>query len=240
MKELRNLLDLLISLKKEDKQKVDDFIRMSLDVISGRLYDNLPTASSYKYREIYRLAQFGNWEPIPNFEVLVRVVLCRRSDHILKSVNPFLNDDDVEVVYTSTLQAMAISVRYGHTLKCIQQLKRLLRTLRKFWINPAPTISSELNDAFHVDRAAIWRQQIEVAKLLASKRSYVSLRTTKENIYFEFDPRLLAFEFAHNLVIRRPQIAMIDEFMTAKREERSMVMQMIMVSLFIASNFVPF
>jgi hypothetical protein len=47
---------------------------------------------------------------------------------------------------------------------------------------------------------------------------------------FEYDPRYLAFEFAEDIILRRPQIEMVDRFLVAKNDSRPLVTQMIMGS----------
>lgn len=64
---------------------------------------------------------------------------------------------------------------------------------------------------------------------LCSKRHY--LRGNKaENgkVTVNFDPRFLVFEFAENLLLRESQITLIDQFITAFKQNRSICHQMIM------------
>lgn len=220
-------MNLLRKQRDEDRSTLKRLIDTCLDLTTGRLYDRI-VGTPFLLREVFLLSQASSRDIIPNFEQLIRSTLSNRCDALLRSYNPFLNDEDVETIVTLVLKVMSLTVRIGHIVRCMQELSSLLRAFQTWKIHAEFCDESDLEKEKY-DTESLWRQHLSLAELLGSRRNYVKFRSSSKRIVFEFDPRLLVFEFAHDLLLRRSQVAMIDRFLTAKKEQQSLVMQMIMV-----------
>ena len=86
-------------------------------------------------------------------------------------------------------------------MRCLGKLSQVVKILKGLLDNPPPPLSPSL--------VSFGLQQKTLAGLLATKRSYVKLKEEDGNVIFEFDPRLLVFEFAQDLIIRRSQVSSI-------------------------------
>ena len=82
------------------------------------------------------------------------------------------------------------------------------------------------------ERAAAERAAHAKAELLAgslsARRCYSSASAGPLLDYITFDPRLLLFEFAHDLLLREAQVTLVERFVAAQREGRSLCHQLIM------------
>jgi hypothetical protein len=71
--------------------------------------------------------------------------------------------------------------------------------------------------------------QRSVADNLSTPRHYIQARQTQRHgLVLCFDPRLMVFEFAQDICLRKAQVLLIDKFMTKVASGESMVNQMIM------------
>jgi hypothetical protein len=225
--ELRSLQSKLRKQRDEDRSTLKRLIDTCLDMANGRLYDRL-LGTPYLLREIFMLSQASSRDILPDFEQLVRSTLSNQYHTLLRFFNPFLNDADVETLVTLVLKAMSLTVRIGHVVRCLHELSNLIRAFQSWKIHAEfSDVSDSDKDKF--DTESMWRQHLSLACLLGTRRNYVKFRSSAKRIVFEFDPRFLVFEFAHDLILRRSQIAMIDRFQAVKKDQQSLVMQMIMV-----------
>jgi len=69
-------------------------------------------------------------------------------------------------------------------------------------------------------------QSSKVATDIATERHF--MKPTADGNYIEFDPRYLVFEFTYSLMLRKSQVILVNKFMDALRNNRSMCHQMIM------------
>ena len=121
-----------------------------------------------------------------------------------------------DVVLQRTADALLHVNRLGHIRRCLGACKSLSRVLEK--------VKGGGGDG--TLRTALLIESSTVAALLTSKRFYM---TAVDSAVAEYDPRLLVFEFLHNLVLRDSQVRLIHQFMTASAEERgALVHQLIM------------
>jgi Protein of unknown function (DUF3638)/Protein of unknown function (DUF3645) len=69
-------------------------------------------------------------------------------------------------------------------------------------------------------------QSSKVGTDIATERHF--MKPTVDGNYIEFDPRYLVFEFTYSLMLRKSQVILVNKFMDALRNNRSMCHQMIM------------
>jgi hypothetical protein len=62
-----------------------------------------------------------------------------------------------------------------------------------------------------------------LANLLVMKRFFVSAETINGNTVLSLDPRFLVFEFTHNILLRRSQVALVNQFIKRVSEGTPMV-----------------
>ena len=67
-------------------------------------------------------------------------------------------------------------------------------------------------------------QAAKIATDLTSERTYMKMDSSS----IRFDPRYLVFEFTYSIMLRKSQVILVNKFMQALRENRSMCHQMIM------------
>jgi hypothetical protein len=70
-------------------------------------------------------------------------------------------------------------------------------------------------------------QASKVALDITNERHFMKVNPSNPN-FIEFDPRYLVFEFTYSLMLRKSQVILVNKFMDAVREGRSMCHQMIM------------
>ena len=96
----------------------------------------------------------------------------------LVRLNPFINSDQAESIISLCVLFMFVSNRVDHVERCLSTARSLLKS------SSSSTNSEEKNRL----------QSKKLAQLLRTKRHYISNNST-------FDPRLLAFEFIHNIIL---------------------------------------
>ena len=69
---------------------------------------------------------------------------------------------------------------------------------------------------------AIELKSAALASTLLTRRHYIEAHDATG---YTFDPRFLLYEFTHNILLRKPQVELINEFVLAVRSNRPLVKQ---------------
>lgn len=69
-------------------------------------------------------------------------------------------------------------------------------------------------------------QASKVATDVANERHF--MKATPDGNFIQFDPRFLVFEFTYSMMLRKSQVLLVNKFMDALRQNKSMCHQMIM------------
>jgi hypothetical protein len=135
-------------------------------------------------------------------ELLLQCTMSREGVEKLIRLNPFINRDQAESIISLCVLFMLVSNRVDHVERCLTMARSVMKSKKE-------------------DQAL---QSEKLAQLLRTKRHYMS---TDRNT---FDPRLLAFEFIHSIVLRKSQVELINTFKQKIKSKQSTCHQMLMGS----------
>jgi hypothetical protein len=155
------------------------------------------------------------------FELLMALLLARGGDETLKRLNPFLTDDYVRMVTDITAGIAFRSSRVSQLLRCEDLGDNLAARLRR-GADAGGVHADVLVEELYIEA-------MKLADVLGTSRHF----TTAEYVgsagnTVTFDPRLLFFEFAHDIVLRKSQVELIEKFKRTIAAGESMCHQMIM------------
>ena len=179
--------------------------------------------------ESFALAQHGGTEATISFEMLVGMLVCAQGDAKLALLNPSLEGTQLAKLNHLVAATMLVSTRIGHASRALglaHKLHSILQDLARDGAG-APN-SAKAQEA----QQSLMQQAGALAELVGAQRCYMSYSATDDGTAaggtVAFDPRLLAFEYAHDLLLRSQQERLVDEFRVAARQKESRVHQMIM------------
>ena len=155
------------------------------------------------------------------FEFLMALLLAKGGDETLKRLNPFLTEDYVRMVTDITAGIAFRSSRVSQLLRCEDLGDNLAARLRH------GAAAGGVQADILVEELYI--EAMKLADVLGTSRHF----TTAEYVgsagnTVTFDPRLLFFEFAHDIVLRKSQVELIEKFKRTITAGESMCHQMIM------------
>ena len=136
-------------------------------------------------------------------ELLLQCTMSIEGVDKLVRLNPFISRDQAESIISLCVLFMFVSSRIDHAERCLSTARAVLKS----------SSSSGEKDRL---------QSEKLAQLLRTKRHYISNNT--------FDPRLLAFEFIHNIILRKSQVDLINTFKQKIKSQQSTCHQMLMGS----------
>ena len=145
-------------------------------------------------------------------------VLSSNGEETIKLINPLLSDEEVADILNATVGILALGCRIAHISRSMLKVYDLLDLLNSFDTNS----STGTQD--------VVLKSEDVCKELLSGRYF--MKEEKEcadgkNVY-TFDPRYLVFEFAHNILLRKTQVELVNKFVDSMKNDKSMCHQMIM------------
>ena len=168
----------------------------------------------------FRLGQCSEREPSAWFELLVASILSTTAEHDIRSLNPYMSATAYKTVTSLTVVAMLTSIRIAQTDRALTSLAKLVLLLR------GVQGSYKAEDRVRVCQE-IQLQAAKVASDITSERYFMKMDSTNPT-FIEFDPRYLVFEFTYSLMLRKSQVILVNKFMNALRNGKSMCHQMIM------------
>ena len=166
---------------------------------------------------VHRLAQSAGAEVTVDFGLLVRLLVSAQGDTSLRWLNPSLSDGDLAEIDALVTCAMLTVTRIGHTHRCLAVAHKLIELLVKLG-SPSREGGAALEEAC----TALAQRGGVLASLIGAKRCYVATPG------YGFDPRLLAFEYAFDLLLRQQQVGLVLDFLAAAEKGESRVHQLIM------------
>ena len=162
--------------------------------------------SHQRERELHRLEQLaGSKAPMP-IAFLLSTLLTVEGTCAITRLNPWV--DDVAALHDQLVAAVLRTTRAGILNRAINEVTGLLKLRRS-----------------NAGSSALALKSSTLASALLVRRHFVDLSDTSAP---SIDPRLLLFEFTHNLVLREPQVALVHEFVEAARSGKPLVKQMLM------------
>lgn len=144
-------------------------------------------------------------------------ILSTTAEQDIRSLNPYLSAAAYKTVNSLTVVAMLASIRIGQSHRALGGLSHLVKLLR--------SVSSK-NTSEEQKRLCqeIGLQASKVATDLTCERHFMRVSPTA----VEFDPRFLVFEFTYSLMLRKSQVILVNKFLHALKNGKSMCHQMIM------------
>jgi len=169
----------------------------------------------------FMLRRYGAQECPLWFEFTVGCLLSTQAFEDWHKLNPYLDPDVFRSVTQLVIHVMLHAGRLGHinrTLAAVQTLAKSLKNYRK---------TTDVN-AKNLQMSAIQQKADFLATLLVQQRHCIFQSPPAEGNKMFFDPRFLVFEFTWNIIMRKAQVDMVNEFMDKLRRNESSVRQMIM------------
>jgi hypothetical protein len=221
MEGLRKLEHALITLRERDRAHVEGTVHQAVGfVIDVGAIAGMDELTARK-KLIFLLSRTGRRETIMKFDYIVSSLLSTNSDRDIAKLNPFIDEKKTHFVYDLTISAILHTTRIAHINISLDLLRDLTKYLQRL-ATPNCTIPSQ-----EATKSVSILQQ-KLAGMLVSKRHFVRASPNPNGVAFSFDPRYLVFEFSQDILIRKAQIQLIDQFIRVVAKGGSMVNQMIM------------
>lgn len=157
------------------------------------------------------------------FEYYVASLASTNQVSDLHALNPFLDEATINIINSRVMCVLMQFVRMRQASVCIHRASVLMKTIRDVQnlIKVDSCTAVQCVDAVHVLR----HELAELVSELRKERHYID----DKNGLPCLDPRFLIFEFLTGFLLRRRQVELVNDFISAHRERRSSVHQMIMV-----------
>eukprot|EP00457_Paulinella_chromatophora_P000002 gb/GEZN01000002.1/.p1 GENE.gb/GEZN01000002.1/~~gb/GEZN01000002.1/.p1 ORF type:complete len:6816 (+),score=1425.09 gb/GEZN01000002.1/:114-20561(+) len=162
-------------------------------------------------------------EPVIWLQFLFSSLLSSRSEADLRRLNPYLSSEVTTLLLELVTVVVFRSNRVGHANRCIGNATRLLQLVDRALALPEEARRKSMERSL----PSLIQAADALAQNVMAKRHYVKERGGKK-AELVFDPRFLIFEFTWNLLLRKKQVEIVDNFVATLRTGRSMVKQMIM------------
>jgi len=155
-------------------------------------------------------------------ELLIQCTMSRDGVAKLQRLNPFLSATEAEDVMQMCILGMLAGSRSAQAARCLTAAQDLLSFMSDAWTRAASSAAVDEQRA-----SALSLKSKKLASMLFESRHYFDVR---DDGSASFDPRMLAFEFIHSIVLRRSQVQLLDEFKDRIRDGASTCHQMLMGS----------
>lgn len=227
---VQKILSDLLRLQQEDSVKVHAAFAFLLRLVNGEMI--LDEDKEEDVTRITRLAaglqRFSGRSTRIQAEYLIGCMLSPDAETEIKAINPQLSDSALQCVVDLLLASMLRANRVGHTIRCIDLARGLIKMLQPL-VNLSVTAPTAASSSF-LTPALVQSLKLQ-ASLLASNlsmRRHYAFSTSDSESQFSFDPRFLVFEFTYNLLLRQSQCELVNTFLDAANEGKSLCHQMIM------------
>lgn len=196
------------------------------------------------------LARISGTEATISFELLVASLLNSASQASLQRLNPYLKADDVNQILDMTTSIVMHCSRLGHSHRAVSAARDLLAALIRLKEKAASKarstgtstgtgtggatadeLATELASQKLTTFQSLYSQSQSLAQLLVMKRYYITAETSASGeLLLSYDPRFLVFEFMHNILLRRSQVHLVNQYMKRVSEGKPSVINNINAS----------
>ena len=216
--QLGALIKALNGLMEFDRMSLGNLMARALAIATSEERSDQPGSVPEECNFVrFRLGQISEREPTVWFEHLVASILSTTAEQDIRSLNPYLSSAAYKTVTCLTVVAMLASIRIGQSHRALAGLHHLVKLLRRVKSQNTPDIQKRLCQE-------IGLQSSKVAEDLTCERHF--MRVSPKAV--EFDPRFLVFEFTYSLMLRKSQVLLVNKFLYALKNGKSMCHQMIM------------
>ena len=208
------------------------------DSDSGAAQAEQETAQRAAQLRSFSLARAGGAESELSFAQLVPLIAMSDAIPLLMVINPFLPAKRAEEALDATALAMLTANRVSQVLECLNDARELQAYLEQL-VALGDSRSIVITDMASggegsavLERAASSKAGV-LASRLTARRHYMVERPPRDESgtaggAYSLDPRLLVFEFRHDLLLREVQVALLKRFAEAHAQGRSLCHQLIM------------
>jgi hypothetical protein len=192
-------------------------------------------AANARTREIFALRQAAELEGRASLDFLFCLLISSTSVADLRVINPFLSDSEAAQIFSLVVSTIMHASRVGATNRAIDDARALASLLQP------PTEGIASTDGAPLTLPVVTRDNSSDAakrRLEAASELNLKARTLAEGLLTRrhyvneadgsFDPRFLLFEFTHNIILRKPQVEMVNKLVTSLRNDKPIVEQMLM------------
>ena len=222
IEQIGKLLKALNKIKINDRKYVAERIKIILKLANHTGRNN--NSNDQKLRLAFILAKYAGTEYTFTFEQLVSLLLSNNSQSEIRKMNPFLTDLEIQRLFDLTVDFLLHSNRLGQAHRCITAARILYKNLK--------TMKKDIftNEQRQAMAQEIKLKSMNLARLLLAKRHYLKKEkdTNDQQMKLYYDPRFLLFEFTYNLMLRKSQVVLVEQFMNAYKNGESRCHQMIM------------
>ena len=236
---IHSLSQALVDLRIKDLNEVSKLVRMVLSLVNhinprppqAKPGQSVPESATADYRRrlAFLMSRHHGQEAKVGFELLITSLMSTEGDADLKRVNPFLSKMHLTTIKHLTVSLMLTVNRLGQTARSIIAARVLAGALKKKQaaLEGGKAMPEEQND--FLSRKIALSAQALTAQLTAKRFFLTRLQSSPGAPGgVEFDPRLLIFEFIHNVLLRKAQVQLIRQFQAAIKSGASRCHQMIM------------
>lgn len=184
------------------------FIRKALPLVVARANEvpQAAAADTQRVRELVQLEQLAASRAPITSELLMTSIISTLQEGELTRLNP--HSVDAPGTLNAVVALILVASRQSALNRAILDCKELLGLLR--------STSSVL------DVTTVRVKSTALAESLLARRHYMAAADGS------FDPRLLLFEFVHCILLREPQILLIQDFVRSVERGQPLVKQMLM------------
>lgn len=237
---VRSLQAQLLALYEEDKEFVQRVSKYVVDVANGKLTSGLDRekeaeeekegleearTSAKRRRLAYRLATHSSKRASVSLEYIVASLVSTRGAKDLRALQPHLSQATAERILDLTACVMLHNSRAVHAQRCVTLATKLLSLLKRLHNTGEEALSARSAAEKKATSIDVQLKANVLASQLAMKRWFMEKQAGAGVI---FDPRMLYFEFAHDILLRQSQVVLVKSFMQTASERGSTCHQMIM------------
>eukprot|EP00808_Paulinella_micropora_P020702 g53334.t1 len=176
-----------------------------------------------KRRLRFGLARLGRREPSVTLEFIAGALMSTQGQIDLRTLNPLLSEAEASRILDLAAAAMFRTVRLGQLNRCLLSVRSVLSDMtRHVPPNQPVDASSSIKNARVV--SGLLAKTNNLAKLLSAQRHYVLYelgQVPAQSLAQVYDPRFLVFEFDANLLLRKRQVELVNEFASAARKKQA-------------------
>ena len=192
-----------------------------------------PSGASAGVQEEYRkriavlFARSHGQESTIWFALLIGTMLSSKGFAELARINPFLTQDHIRTLEDAVAALMLRINRAGQISRCLAACTAMAELLAQAEDGPAGDLGGGAGLGLAEEMGLMAR---ELAAQLSAQRSYITIERDMEGktMRLRYDPRLLVFEFMQNIVLRKAQVELIEQFKVAIAQGSSRCHQMLM------------
>ncbi|GAB5356506.1 hypothetical protein AAMO2058_000295800 [Amorphochlora amoebiformis] len=186
---------------------------------------------------LYLLKRQAGEESWVDLEFLSAVILSRDAEGELRRLNPFLSKADVAEIIQLTLTFMLRVNR----IRLIDRSRAITQNIRKSLTTTYAPGNVMVSLERRMELATILsRRAAQLASTLTSERYCMGHKVARKAKKSEFDPRFVIFEYLFNILLRKKQVEILNDFLFGEITEtktvgsansghsKSLVRQMIM------------